>query len=83
MPPLSSGQDECSVGVTNIPFGPLGILGGRGFFQRVAFLQAAIFGPSSLRAPTGCLDSELASDIQRRAINAGLPAGYQFFEHGC
>jgi hypothetical protein len=65
-------KNQRSIRVGDILSGPDRIVGRLGHLQIVLRRNGAIFGPSSLRAPSSMLDPEGNGRIERTAINAGL-----------
>lgn len=72
---LTTGDDECGVGVEHIARRARRILVGVGLLQRVDGGDGAVFRPSAARAPATAGQAELEGDIERRAIDTSLSTG--------
>src|ERR1700730_1054597 len=73
-------HDQDRVGVAHVPFGALRRICARRFDeQRIVDAQARrlrkILGPAAARAPASVLDPARDCRVERRAIDAALPAG--------
>ena len=73
-PPSGSREDQRRVGVADVPQRAARIARGARLAQRVALGDRAVLGEASLRAPAAARNAELEGDVERRAVDAGLPA---------
>src|SRR5207253_4062131 len=74
-------EDQRAVRVAHVPLGALQVIHRRRLVEAIAAADAAVFGDAPARAPAAAGDAERAGDIERRAVDARLAAGYDHGNH--
>lgn len=67
-------QDQCPVGVKNVPARTVGVLAGVCFSQAISFRNAPVFGQAVSRTPSTMVDVQRDGDVERGSIYASLAA---------
>src|SRR5438552_7593030 len=68
-------DDQRAVRIAHVPLRALDVIAGRRLDQAVAPRDAPILRPPALRAPAPARDAQLPRRVERRAVDARLPAG--------